>query len=146
MRERFELICGKGAPADVLPTAGARPDVVELVPNQRLRHAARSPGSLVLTDHFPRRPVFPGTMLLDAQITIVKTSRGVAALGTRDELCRFVCADMKMRAFVPPGEGSRTADRLQSDRGEPHDVQDYRAYEGKRAGVGLLEIEGKVSQ
>ena len=69
MRERFELLCGPGAPSGRF--AGVpEPDmeIVEQVPEESVRANLLVPKEAeFFSDHFPRRPVFPGTLLLDAQ-------------------------------------------------------------------------------
>ena len=150
MRERFELICGKGAPGGLFADIPEHDlDVVELVPNERLRAMLRVPKeALFFKDHFPRRPVFPGTMLLDAQITIaLKLAAESRSWAPRTTLAASLVPDMKMRAFVPPGEVLELQIDFDSDSGENRMMFKTTArMRGKRAGMGLLEIEGRVSQ
>jgi len=150
MRERFELICGKGAPSGRFTDVPEHDlDVIELVPNERLRAMLRVPQeALFFSDHFPRRPVFPGTMLLDAQITIaLKLAAQSRRWAPGTNFAASFVPDMKMRAFVPPGEVLELQIDFQSDSGENRMMFKTTArMRGKRAGAGLLEIAGKVSQ
>jgi len=149
MRERFELICGKGAPSGRFTDVPEHDlDVIELVPNERLRAMLRVPQeALFFSDHFPRRPVFPGTMLLDAQITIaLKLAAESRRWAPGTNFAASFVPDMKMRAFVPPGEVLELQIDFQSDSGENRMMFKTTArMRGKRAGAGLLEIAGKVS-
>ena len=55
-------------------------------------------------DHFPRRPVFPATLLLDAQIRLALAVAAEATFwsaGTRPTPSRMT--HVKMRSFIPPG-------------------------------------------
>ncbi len=55
-------------------------------------------------DHFPRRPVFPATLLLDAQIGLALDVAAEAThwpAGTRPAPSRMT--HVKMRSFIPPG-------------------------------------------
>jgi 3-hydroxymyristoyl/3-hydroxydecanoyl-(acyl carrier protein) dehydratase len=52
-------------------------------------------------DHFPRRPVFPGTLLLDAQIGLAFALARDAAPSSAPRLHRV--SNAKMRSFIEPG-------------------------------------------
>jgi len=107
LRQRFALLQGPGAepgafggvtsfPLD--PTGGAT--------GQSLWATLHVPTAApFFADHFPRRPVFPGTLLMNANLELA------AALATQlpppatggDWMLRGV-SDVKLRAFTPPGE------------------------------------------
>lgn len=150
MRERFELISGKGAPAGRFTDVPEHDlEIVELVPNERLRAILRVPKeALFFNDHFPRRPVFPGTMLLDAQITIaLKLAAESRAWPPGTTFAASLVPDMKMRAFVPPGEIVELQIDFEADSGENRIMFKTAArVRGKRAGIGTLEIEGRVKR
>ncbi len=107
LRERFALLRGAGAPADRFK--GISPLVaepVEHVPGTSIRAKLRIPVSApFFADHFPRRPVFPATLLLDAQIGLATTlAREVhAARGWPSPLPSRM-THVKMRAFIVPGQ------------------------------------------
>ena len=66
-------------------------------------------------DHFPRRPVFPGTLLLDTQIGLAVQLAGEAApLRHAGSLAPVRVSDVKMRAFIPPGQVLELRLELQS--------------------------------
>ncbi len=107
MRERFELLCGPGAPSGRF--AGVpEPDmeIVEQVPEERVRANLLVPKEAeFFSDHFPRRPVFPGTLLLDAQLALaLRFAAGWRRWPTGAKLAATRVPDIKMRAFIPPGE------------------------------------------
>jgi len=67
-------------------------------------------------DHFPRKPVFPGTLLMEAQLGFVAAfaegfpGGGVwRATGTRD---------VKLRAFMPPGDVLQLSAELEEFSGD----------------------------
>ena len=107
MRERFELLCGPGAPAG---SFGGVPEhdieIVDLVPGKSVRALLRVPTEAAFfSDHFPRRPVFPGTLLLDAQIQLsLQAAAGAAPWPAGAKLAATRVPDMKLRAFIAPGE------------------------------------------
>jgi len=106
MAERFELIRGAGAP----------PGRFRGVDAPHVRRMAGTPGvsasaTLLVPesapffgDHFPRRPVFPATLLLDSQIRLALEVAAEAThwpAGTRPAPSRMT--HVKMRSFIPPG-------------------------------------------
>ena len=107
LRDRFALLRGGGA----LPGRfeGVRaPDVtiVERTPGQSLRATLAVPTSApFFGDHFPRRAVFPATLLLDTQIRLAQDLAREAPPwrdGTAPQPARVT--HVKMRAFILPGQ------------------------------------------
>ncbi len=107
LRERFALLRGAGAPVDrfrgVTPLV---PEPIDHVAGESIRARLGIPVSApFFADHFPRRPVFPATLLLDAQIGLatalareVHAARGwPAPVPTR-------MTRVKMRTFIVPGQ------------------------------------------
>jgi len=103
-RRRFATLCQAGAPpgrfrdvpdADVV--------VLEREPGTRLHASIRVPESApFFADHFPRRPVFPATLLLDTQIRMAIEVARTAVAGAHLRPQRV--ADVKMRSFIRPGQ------------------------------------------
>ena len=55
-------------------------------------------------DHFPLRPVFPGTLLMDALATLsVRLAQHSAPLNAHGELVARKVAQVKIRSFTAPG-------------------------------------------
>ncbi|MFQ5551138.1 MAG: 3-hydroxyacyl-ACP dehydratase FabZ family protein [Gemmatimonadales bacterium] len=109
VRERFQLLCG----AETLPRgfsgkASLDPHIIltERDPGKRLRAEIRVPRSApFFTDHFPRKPVLPATLLLDAQIELAVGLAAEAVDPTVRMLLRPTrVSNIKMRSFIPPGE------------------------------------------
>ncbi len=105
LRERFALLRGEGAPADrfkgvVDPTV----ETVEHVPGQSMRAKLHIPASApFFADHFPRRPVFPATLLLNSQI-VMATQLAREANPAKDAPVPARMTHVKMRAFIVPGQ------------------------------------------
>lgn len=56
-------------------------------------------------DHFPRRPVFPATLLLDAQIGLaLAVAAESGRFGPAASLAPVRMTNVKVRAFTPPGQ------------------------------------------
>lgn len=105
LRERFALLRGAGAQHDRFHgVVDPGVTVVEHLPGQSMRAAMHIPTSApFFADHFPRRPVFPATLLLNAQIGLAGTLAREANAGAS----RWVPTRMthvKMRAFIVPGQ------------------------------------------
>lgn len=107
VRAHFDLLCA----------AGATPGRFGGVPAPDLSALEHEPGRLVraslavpehaafFADHFPRRPVFPATLLLEAGGTLaLQLAAGLppVAGGGRFELASV--SDVKVRSFTPPGQ------------------------------------------
>ena len=97
--ERLALLRGAGAePARFHGVVAPR-----LVPGDALAGASVSatlhiPASAAFfADHFPRRPVFPATLLLDAQIGMAMQLAAPGAVPAR-------MTHVKMRSFIAPGD------------------------------------------
>jgi len=106
LRERLSLLRDRGAPRGRFPGVDLPETVViEGVPGKSLRANLNVPREApFFADHFPRNPVFPATLLLDAQIRLaaqlVEATCGPQfASPVAARLTHF-----KMRAFIAPGE------------------------------------------
>jgi 3-hydroxymyristoyl/3-hydroxydecanoyl-(acyl carrier protein) dehydratase len=106
LRERLELLRQQGAPRGRFHGLDIPEAVlIEHVPGKSLRATLNVPReSTFFADHFPRNPVFPATLLLDAQIrlaaALVEKSCGpqfASSVATR-------MTHVKMRAFITPGQ------------------------------------------
>jgi 3-hydroxymyristoyl/3-hydroxydecanoyl-(acyl carrier protein) dehydratase len=107
LRERFALICGAGA------TPGAFSDLPSLPLNHAggenghsLRATLHVPGQApFFADHFPRRPVLPGSLLLNSNLELVaELARNLPAPPAGGRWGLKGVSDVKLRAFTPPGE------------------------------------------
>ena len=103
---RFDLIRGTGAPAGafrgVVAPRVVRTDGVRGESGSATLHVPES--APYFGDHFPRRPVFPATLLLDAQIGHAMGIANEATCwpaGTKPAPSRMT--HVKMRSFIPPG-------------------------------------------
>ena len=104
VRERFEVLCGAGAPAARFPGVGEPATEIIERGAGKLRATLHVPRSAAFFgDHFPRRAVFPGTLLLDAQMKLaLELARGAA--GADDQLVPASVRNVKIRSFILPGQ------------------------------------------
>ncbi len=118
MRAFFATLCGEGAPPDRFP--GMTPLTLVAIEHDPGRFASARldvpRDATFFADHFPRRPVFPGTLLLDRMTALASGVVGEAAAGRTATLRRVT--DVKLRAFTEPGsrlELRATVDGAQRD-------------------------------
>ena len=132
VRGDFETLCGPGAPAARI-RALPQPEVtvIERVPGRSLVATLQVPESApFFGDHFPRRPVFPGTLLLDRQIELaVQVAREAAHAGPDATLAPASVTDVKMRSFIAPGQAVEIRVELQ-----PQDATTFTAALAARVG------------
>jgi 3-hydroxymyristoyl/3-hydroxydecanoyl-(acyl carrier protein) dehydratase len=98
MRADFRTLSTTGAPAGRFGGVDApRIDVGERDAGKLRATLAIPHEAAYFADHFPRKPVFPATLLMDAMGTLAAQAAGVGArvVGTQD---------VKVRQFMPPGE------------------------------------------
>lgn len=106
LRRRFELISG----------AGATPGAFSGLPELKFQLGEFQPGEIAkatlpvpasapfFTDHFPRRPVFPGTLLMQANLQLAARLATGAGNGHAPAWQPCTIGNVKLRTFIPPGE------------------------------------------
>lgn len=106
MRERLALLCGAGAaPGRFHGVAPPRIDVGKLDPGKSATATLHVPvAAPFFADHFPRRPVFPATLLLDAQIGLAMRLANSADVFAGTGVHPTRMTNVKVRAFMAPGD------------------------------------------
>lgn len=121
LRDRFALIRGKGAtPAAFGGLPPLEIDRLEDDPGRSVRAALQLPATASLFgDHFPRRPVFPGSLLMHVNLRLAATLAAEIPppAGGGPWQLRAI-SDLKLRAFIPPGEKLEIEARLGSCQGD----------------------------
>ncbi|HSU43643.1 MAG TPA: hypothetical protein VLN42_05455 [Casimicrobiaceae bacterium] len=105
LRERLALLRGEGAPPDRFAGIDDIPvTVTHQVPGQELAASITVPDAApFFADHFPRRPVFPATLLLDMMMRLaLDAARGPEAPGRSPRALRVT--HVKMRSFIAPSQ------------------------------------------
>ena len=141
VRRDFEALCGPSARPGLFRGVD-EPDLtlIDRVPGQRLRAAISVPVSApFFADHFPRRPVFPATLLLDAQIRLALRVAGeTVSPGQRLRLAKI--ADVKMRSFILPGQRVETETKLRSATDGAAELTLAARVDGRRVATARVEI------
>ena len=109
VRKHFELLCGTDKPIQGFFTDAAlipHLDIIDRDPAKRLRAKMSVPTSAAFfADHFPRKPVLPGTLLLDAKVRIAARLAAEVLDPDRQILIRPTrIRNVKLRSFVHPGQ------------------------------------------
>jgi 3-hydroxymyristoyl/3-hydroxydecanoyl-(acyl carrier protein) dehydratase len=108
VRADFHTLLGGGAATgrfDGVPL----PDLLDLQvePGKRLSATLQVPEAAAapyFSDHFPRRPVFPGTLLMDALAALsVQLAQQSGPLAGTSELVSRKVSQVKIRSFTAPG-------------------------------------------
>ena len=141
VRRDFEALCGPSARPGLFRGVD-EPDLtlIDRVPGQRLRAAISVPVSApFFADHFPRRPVLPATLLLDAQIRLALRVAGeTVSPGQRLRLAKI--ADVKMRSFILPGQRVEAETRLRSATDGAAELTLAARVDGKLVATARVEI------
>jgi 3-hydroxymyristoyl/3-hydroxydecanoyl-(acyl carrier protein) dehydratase len=144
MRERFETLCGPGVSCRVAvdPVVVDPYIVTERDPGRRLRAAIQIPESApFFADHFPRQPVFPATLLLEAQIRLAAALAAEVVDPSLRPWLRPTCVrDVKVRTFLRPGQRVEIATELLSAKGTTVEIALAAMADGKRASTARAEI------
>ncbi len=143
VRADFDVLRGGGAPAGRFPGVAPRAvSVLERAAGERLRAELRVPERApFFGDHFPRRPVFPGTLLLDTQIELaVVLACEAAPLRGAMEIAASRVTDVKMRAFISPGQALELRLELQSATAAGATVGVSARANGKPVSTGRVEV------
>jgi 3-hydroxymyristoyl/3-hydroxydecanoyl-(acyl carrier protein) dehydratase len=137
VRARYQVL-RDGAAAGGAFRGVAPPElvVIDRQPGERVRAALHVPAAApFFADHFPRRPVFPGTLLLDAQLRL--------AVGLAADLPRALAptrlTDVKIRSFIVPGQAVELEARL-SEAGAGAEAALLSRLNGKQISTGRLEL------
>jgi 3-hydroxymyristoyl/3-hydroxydecanoyl-(acyl carrier protein) dehydratase len=146
MRSFLDLLLGGGAPADRFHGV----PVLPLTPldgaagrwaSARLDVPADAP---FFADHFPRRPVLPGTLLLDCMTRLAADVFAAARPG-RTPFVRKV-SDVKLRAFTEPGATLELRATLESTENDTMTATLEARAEGQKRPVGGARATFEVAR
>ncbi len=146
---RFELLRGTGAPTGrfrgVAPPRVVRTAAVPGVSASATLFVPKS--APFFGDHFPRRPVFPATLLLDAQIGLAMDVAAEAThwrTGTNPAPSRMT--HVKMRSFMPPGAAVDIDAELVPSGPDVATIRLAARMDGKTAATARLEVVARATR
>lgn len=145
VRADFETLRAAGAAADRfagVPTPQL--DTLEHQAGRRLRATLRVPMTddvAYFADHFPRRPVYPGTLLLDAMATLAVRLAAEAMPGQAvNALMPTRVDNVKIRSFTTPGTALELEIELLAVEDERAGLKLAARNDGKTVATGRIEI------
>jgi 3-hydroxyacyl-[acyl-carrier-protein] dehydratase len=146
VRTDFETLRGPGVPAGRFRGVDA-PEIrlIDQAEGERLRAELRVPMSApFFADHFPRRPVFPGTLLLDSLADLaLRLAREAAPLRDARHLAAARVTDVKIRSFTPPGQVLEVRVELLSASAEGASLSVAARAEGKSVATARIEVASR---
>jgi 3-hydroxymyristoyl/3-hydroxydecanoyl-(acyl carrier protein) dehydratase len=143
VRADFETLVGPGAPGDRFTGVDApQLEATEHSAGERVRAVLRVPDAATyFEDHFPRRPVYPGTLLMDNLSSLaLQLAADVPALqGSRLAVARV--RDVKIRAFTAPGQALELEAQLQSASADGAQLKVAARADGRTIATARIDIE-----
>jgi 3-hydroxymyristoyl/3-hydroxydecanoyl-(acyl carrier protein) dehydratase len=145
---RFELLRGEGAPPGRF--RGIAP--MRVVPGQTIPGESAAATLFVpesasfFGDHFPRRPVFPATLLLDRQIRLALDLAATSAhwpAGAKLRPARMT--HVKVRSFMPPGAVLELSAEMPSPAAGAAIVRLAARMEGRQVASARLEVVAEAA-
>lgn len=98
-------------------------------------------------DHFPKQPVFPGTLLTHANLRLAAAlMESIAPSTTSAQWIPKVIFDVKLRSFIPPGETLELEARMKEATSNTATVGMQIRRAGKRAGSCRVELALEEAQ
>ena len=105
LANRFEVLCGPGAAPGGF--RGLPPLALERTAGETGREARATfqvpPSASFFADHFPRRPVFPGSLLMHLSLQLGAMLVSELPPPASGRWGDWTILDMKLRSFIPPG-------------------------------------------
>jgi len=143
LRRDYTLLCGEGAPVERftgLPAFVLEPGAS--VSGERVTATLRVPQSApFFEDHFPRRPVFPATLLLDTQIRLaLDLARASNKASDGGTLAAARVLDVKVRTFIAPGQALELAAEHVAGKGDAWTAKLSARADGKPVATARVEI------
>jgi 3-hydroxymyristoyl/3-hydroxydecanoyl-(acyl carrier protein) dehydratase len=144
MRADFVTLCEAGAsPGRFTGVPAPQLEPIEREAGRRLRARLRVPGLdevAYFADHFPRRPVFPGTLLLDAMATLCAEVAHEAMPEQAGALVPARVSNVKIRSFTTPGTALELEIELLAVEGERAQFKLAARNAGKTVATGRIEM------
>jgi 3-hydroxymyristoyl/3-hydroxydecanoyl-(acyl carrier protein) dehydratase len=145
MKAQFEALCAGGV--DRLAFAPELAKSIEISAFSLCQGVAtaemRAPAeSSIYDDHFPRRGVFPATLLLDAEIRLASMAARRLDMAFNQQGSRGICVrNIKLRAFICPGQKLRLVAIMKPSTASQLEFDISAESSGKRVASGTLSLE-----
>ena len=138
-----QTLMGSGAPGGRFAGVEApQLETTEHCAGERLRAVLHVPeAASYFDDHFPRRPVYPGTLLMDNLSTLALQLAGdlPALHGSRLAVARV--RDVKIRSFTAPGQALELEAHLQSSSADGAQMKLAARADGRTIATARIDVE-----
>lgn len=146
VRADFDTLCGPGAePGRFGGVPAPRIELTERVAGERATAVLQVPQrdeAAFFGDHFPRRPVYPGTLLLDALAGLALVlATDAKPEGTADGWTPAGASDVKIRSFTPPGATLQLSAELIDADAQRAWIKVAARGEGKAVAAAKIELQ-----
>jgi 3-hydroxymyristoyl/3-hydroxydecanoyl-(acyl carrier protein) dehydratase len=141
VRADFETLIGPGAPSGRFAGVDApQLQVTDHSAGERLRAALQvPPAAPYFDDHFPRRPVYPGTLLMDGLSTLaLQLVRDLPGHAGQPMITSV--RDVKIRAFTVPGQMLELAADLQGWTADSAQLKLAARAQGKTVATARIDV------
>jgi len=143
VRADFETLVGEGAPSGRFAGVDApQLQMTEHSAGESLRAVLHVPAAApYFDDHFPRRPVYPGTLLMDSLSTLaLQLACDLPALrDSRPAVARV--RDVKIRSFTTPGQALELAADMQSSSADAAQLKLAARIDGRTIATARVDVE-----
>ncbi len=146
LRARLALLRGEGAvpgafAATGVPVFSLEGLAVEEGPQMKARAKLQVPADAAFFgDHFPRRPVFPGTLLMNMNLKLVTALAASVPVRAATRWVPRAVVDMKLRDFISPGELLGLEAKVMRHEGEELKISVETRNERGRLGAARVEL------
>ncbi len=143
LRARLARLRGEGAEPGIFAVTGVPQFALEDVTFEERRARARlqvPAQAAFFADHFPRRPVFPGTLLMNMNLKLVTALAATVPAGSGAVWIPRAIADMKLRDFIPPGEALNLEAKVMKHEGDALKISVETRSERGRLGAARVEL------
>jgi len=149
LRDRFALLCGRGAEPGRFPGVTASELIVTDEVAGLSAHATLLVPSTApfFADHFPRRPVYPATLLLERQLELaLRLAGGATDWHAGESIAPVRMTNVKMRAFIEPGQRLELRAEMAAPVGETAQVALSARTDERQVATAQVEIGRRQNQ
>jgi len=144
LRARLALLRGEGAVAGAftgVPAFSLDGLAVEDGPQLKARATLQVPAQAAFFgDHFPKRPVFPGTLLMNLNLKLVTALAASVPARAGARWTPRAVVDMKLREFISPGELLSIEAKVMRHEGDALRISVETRNEKGRLGAARVEL------
>ena len=147
LRARLALLRGEGAVPGAftgVPAFSLDDLVIENGPPANARAKLQVPADAAFFgDHFPKRPVFPGTLLMNMNLKLVTALAAGVPVRPGVRWVPRAVADMKLRDFISPGDLLTIEAKVMRHEGDLLKISVETRNEKGRLGAAHVELSGE---